>query len=154
DFSGIESRVTAWISGQQDKLERWAKFDRTGEPKDEPYYILGKALGIAPDRARTIGKTADLAFGYMGGAGAWKKLAPGDESSTDAEIKQRQKAWQRAHPNIVTFWGRLNRAAIQAVRKPNTVLTCGRVAFAGDSVSLRMRLPSGRKLAYPFPQLR
>jgi DNA polymerase bacteriophage-type len=154
DFSGIESRLTAWISGQQEKLNRWAKFDRTGDPNDEPYYILGKTLGVAPAQARTIGKTADLAFGYMGGVGAWKKLAPDDDTSTDAEIKQRQKAWQRAHPNIVKFWGRLNRAAIQAVRKPNTVMPCGRVAFECDGMFLRMRLPSGRKLAYPFPQLR
>jgi DNA polymerase bacteriophage-type len=154
DFSGIESRLTAWISGQQDKLERWAKFDRTGDPDDEPYYVLGKALGVAPAQARTIGKTADLAFGYMGGVGAWKKLAPDDDTSTDAEIKQRQRAWQRTHPNIVKFWGRLNRAAIQAVRNPNTVMPCGRVAFECDGMFLRIRLPSGRKLAYPFPQLR
>jgi len=154
DFSGIESRLTAWIAGQQDKLDRWAKFDRTGDPNDEPYYILGKTLGVAPEQARTIGKTADLAFGYMGGVGAWKKLAPDDDTSTDAEIKQRQKAWQRAHPNIVKFWGRLNRAAIQAVRKPNTIMTCGRVAFECDGTFLHMRLPSGRNLAYPFPQLR
>jgi DNA polymerase bacteriophage-type len=154
DFSGIESRLTAWISGQQDKLDRWTKFDRTSDPHDEPYYVLGRTLGIAPERARTIGKTADLAFGYMGGVGAWKKLAPDDDTSADAEIKQRQKAWQRAHPNTVKFWGRLNRAAIQAVRKPNTVMTCGRVAFECDGMFLRMRLPSGRKLAYPFPQLR
>jgi hypothetical protein len=46
DFSGIESRVTAWISGQQSKIDQWAKFDRTGDPKDEPYYILGRALGF------------------------------------------------------------------------------------------------------------
>src|SRR5262245_55988170 len=154
DFSGIESRLTAWISGQQDKLNRWAKFDRTGDPNDEPYYVLGKTLGIAPEQARTIGKTADLAFGYMGGVGAWKKLAPDDDTSTDAEIKHRQKAWQRAHPNTVKFWGRLNRAAIQAVRKPNIVMPCGRVAFECNGTFLRMRLPSGRKLAYPFPQLR
>jgi hypothetical protein len=67
DLSGIESRVTAWVSGQQSKLDMWAKFDRTKDPKDDPYYILGKALGIADEQARSVGKTADLAFGYCGG---------------------------------------------------------------------------------------
>jgi len=33
-------------------------------------------------------------------------------------------------------------------------MTCGRVAFEYDGMFLRMRLPSGRRLAYPFPQLR
>jgi DNA polymerase len=154
DFSGIESRVTAWISGQQSKIDQWAKFDRTGDPKDEPYYILGRALGFKDDYARTGGKTADLAFGYMGGPGAWEKLAPDDDTSTEAEIKQRQRAWRRAHPRTVAFWGAINRAAIQAVRKPDSVITCGRVAFKYDGTFLRMKLPSGRKLAYPFPKLR
>ena len=63
DFSGIESRVLAWVSGQQSKLEQWAKFDRTGDPKDEPYYIIGRQCGQPEETARTIGKTADLAFG-------------------------------------------------------------------------------------------
>lgn len=27
DFSGVESRLTAWISGQQSKLDAWVKFD-------------------------------------------------------------------------------------------------------------------------------
>ena len=154
DFSGVESRVTAWISGQQDKLDRWAKFDRTGDPNDEPYYILGKALGVAHEQARTIGKTADLAFGYMGGVGAWEKLAPDDDASTENEIKRRQQTWRNAHPQTVKFWGAVNRAAIQAVRKPGSVFECGRVAFKFDGTFLRMKLPSGRKLAYPFTKLR
>jgi DNA polymerase len=42
DLSGIESRVTAWLSGQQSKLDQWIKFDGTHDPADEPYYIIGK----------------------------------------------------------------------------------------------------------------
>src|SRR5262249_1319714 len=154
DLSGIESRVTAWISNQQSKLDQWAKFDRTKDPEDEPYYVVGKTLGVAPAKARTIGKTADLAFGYMGGVGAWKKLAGEDDTSTEDEIKQRQQAWRRAHPDTAKFWGRLNRAAIQAVRKPGSPIECGRVTFAYDGTFLYMQLPSGRFLTYPFPRLR
>jgi DNA polymerase len=154
DFSGIESRVTAWISGQQSKIDQWAKFDQTGDPKDEPYYVLGKQVGQPDATARNTGKTADLAFGYMGGIGAWEKLAPEDDASTEVEIKQRQQAWRRAHPQTVKFWGAINRAAIHAVRKPNSVIPCGHLAFKYDGTFLRMKLPSGRKLAYPFPSLK
>src|SRR5262249_48063108 len=98
-------------------------------------------LGVADAQARETGKTADLAFGYMGGVGAWQKLAP-DDTSTEDEIKQRQLAWRRAHPKTVAFWGALNRAAIQAVRKPDAVFACGRVAFKYDGTFLRIRLPS------------
>jgi DNA polymerase bacteriophage-type len=39
DFSGVESRLTAWLAGEQSKIDQWAKFDQTGKPEDEPYYI-------------------------------------------------------------------------------------------------------------------
>ena len=98
DFSGIESRVLAWVSAQQSKLDMWAKFDRTGDPKDELYYLLGRSCGRPEESARKIGKTADLAFGYMGGPAAWDRLAPEDDSSSDADKRRYQQAWRRLHP--------------------------------------------------------
>jgi DNA polymerase len=58
DFSGIESRVLAWVSGQQSKLQTWAKFDHTGDPKDEPYYLLGRSCGRPEASAGKIGESA------------------------------------------------------------------------------------------------
>jgi putative DNA primase/helicase len=154
DLSGVESRVTAWVSGQQSKIDQWAKFDRTQNPEDEPYFITGhKNFRLPAEQARTPGKTGDLAFGYMGGAGAWKKLAPADDASTEAEIKQRQQAWRNAHPQTVRYWYALDRAARTAVQKPSQVIQCKRVAFKQDGTFLHMQLPSGRKIAYPFPRL-
>jgi DNA polymerase len=154
DFSGIESRVLAWVSGQQSKLEQWAKFDRTGDPKDEPYYLLGLGCGRPEECARSIGKTADLAFGYMGGPGAWDRLAPDDDTSTEDDKRRYQKTWRRLHPQTVQFWGSINRAAINAVRKPGTTFNCRRLAavYNGESF-LRITLPSGRALSYPSPRL-
>jgi DNA polymerase len=154
DFSGIESRVLAWVSGQQSKLDQWAKFDRTGDSKDEPYYLLGRSCGQREESARSIGKTADLAFGYMGGPGAWDRLAPEDDSSSDADKRRYQQTWRRLHPQTVKFWGSINRAAIQAVRKPGTTLNCRRLTVVYDGeIFLRIILPSGRALSYPSPRL-
>ena len=154
DFSGIESRVTAWLSGEQSKIDQWAKFDRTGAPEDEPYFILGKKFGLSGEQVRPTGKTADLAFGYMGAVGAWRKLAPPDDTSTDDEIRRRQQAWRAAHPNTVRFWRALDSAAIKAVREPGTTVQCRCVAFRCEGDFLFMRLPSGREIAYPYPRLR
>jgi RecA-family ATPase len=154
DFSGIESRVLAWVSGQQSKLEQWAKFDRTEDPKDEPYYLLGRSCGRPEESARSIGKTADLAFGYMGGPGAWDRLAPEDDSSGDEDKSRYQQTWRILHPQTVKFWGSINRAAIQAVRKPGTTFTCPRLTVVYDGETfLRITLPSGRALCYPSPRL-
>jgi DNA polymerase bacteriophage-type len=154
DFSGIESRVTAWLSGQQSKLDQWAKFDATQDPADDPYFVLGQKLGQPPERARAIGKTADLAFGYMGSAGAWRRLAP-DDTSTDNQIKEYRDGWRRAHPQTLRLWRALERAAIIAVREPNKTVSIppGRISFVREDDFLFMTLPSGRRLAYPFPQL-
>jgi DNA polymerase bacteriophage-type len=150
DFSGVESRVTAWLSGQQSKLNQWAEFDRTKNPESEPYFILGhNVCGLPREQAREKGKTADLAFGYMGGEGAWRKLAPDDPSSA-AEIKRYQEAWRKEHPATTRFWDVINRAAIKAVQNAGKAIRCNeRIAFKRDGDFLRMCLPSGRELAYP-----
>jgi DNA polymerase len=153
DFSGIESRVLAWVSGQQSKLDMWSKFDQTGSPADEPYFMIGRGCGRPEDSARAIGKTADLAFGYMGGPGAWDRLAPDDDTSTQDDKKRYQNAWRRLHPQTVKFWGGINRAAIQAVRNKGVAFTCRRLTFIYDGEFLRITLPSGRALSYPSPRM-
>src|SRR5262245_62670306 len=66
DYSGVESRITGWVAGEQAKVNLWTRFDATGDPKDEPYYNLGIKFGLPEEKARAIGKVCDLAFGYMG----------------------------------------------------------------------------------------
>ena len=46
------------------------KFDRTLDPADDPYVVIGREIGHAESDARAAGKIADLAFGYQGGVGA------------------------------------------------------------------------------------
>ena len=156
DLSGIESRGVAWVSGQQSKLDLWAAFDRSGNPEDEPYRRLGVEIFDLPaEQARDTGKTADLAFSYMGSVGAWRKLAPADDTSTDAQILQRRNLWRNAHPHTIRFWDEINRAAKIAVRRPGTVVPCRSIAFRyGRDGFLRLRLPNGRRLTYPFARVK
>jgi hypothetical protein len=63
--------VLEWLASEMSEIDQSVKFDRTGDPKDEPYYITGNAAGLN----REQGKTCTLAFGYIGGVGAYRKLA-------------------------------------------------------------------------------
>ncbi len=154
DFSGIEARVTAWIAGEQAEIDQWANFDHSREPADEPYLIAGLACRLPADQARPKGKTCTLAFGFAGGAGAYRKLAP-DDPATDAEIDGYKDAWRRVHPATVRFWAAINTAAVKAVRNPGKVAVVNsKLSFICDDTFLRMTLPSGRWIAYPFPRLR
>jgi DNA polymerase len=154
DLSGIESRLTAWVSGQANKLAQWKQFDETKDPADEPYAILGKQFGLD----RNTAKTCDLAFQYQGGVNAYHVLAPNDDDCTDEQIKSRQKQWRDAHPYTVQMWNALNRAAIRAVQYPGQTIhmprqAWQRVSFRSDGLFLRMALPSGRMIAYAFPEI-
>ena len=155
DFSGRESRDLAWVAGETTKLDQWRKFDETGDPRDEPYYQFGLAFNLAEAIRREKGKTADLAFGFMGSVGAWDKLAPEGDTSTEADKRRYQQIWRSLHPQTVVFWEKINRVTIQAVRQPGQVITSERhrlsVVCEGDF--LRITLPSGRRLSYPFPRL-
>jgi DNA polymerase len=155
DFSGIESRVTAWVSEQISKLEQWAAFDRSGNPQDEPYYRIGRALGLPEEIAREKGKTADLAFGYMGSVGAWDKLAPEGDTSSEEDKKRYRTTWRAMHPRTVAFWNGISRMTVTAVRKPGTPLQYKRLTIScdADKQFLKIGLPSGRALSYPFPRL-
>jgi DNA polymerase len=153
DLSGIESRITAWVAGEQSKVDQWRKFDETQNPEDEPYYLVGRdCFDLPEDSMRGTGKIGDLAFGYSGGVGAWRNLAANDPR-TDEEIKALQQKWRTAHPHIVHFWRKLDRCAISAVKHPGHTIPCGRLSFRMEDVFLKLRLPSGRDLAYPFARI-
>jgi DNA polymerase len=67
DFSGVESRVLAWLANEPDKLKQWEAFDRTQDKADHPYSRIAAALGFTGTDAYDKGKRADLAFGFGGG---------------------------------------------------------------------------------------
>jgi DNA polymerase bacteriophage-type len=110
---------------------------------------LGTYTKESPERG--VGKVCDLAFGYMGGLGAWRKFEP--EKFTDDEVQQFKNEWRATHPKIKRFWYDVDRAAWTAVHERGRVITCGRVAFKCSGAFLFLKLPSGRKLAYPQPRI-
>jgi DNA polymerase bacteriophage-type len=158
DFSSIESRILAWIAGEDWKLDAYRRYDATRDPRDEPYCATAcRIFRVSPgtyatdDPERAVGKTCDLAFGFMGGLGAWRKFEP--DRFTDAEVEQFKKEWRAAHPQIKRFWYDVDRAAWTAVRGRGEVVRCGSVAFKCDGAFLQLKLPSGRKLFYPLAKI-
>jgi DNA polymerase len=154
DFSGIEPRVLAWLAGESSKLKSWSDFDAGG---DDPYRALGRRLGFPEDIARDRGKVADLAFGFGGGLGAFRRL--GDETTSDAEVDALKRAYRAAHPKIAAkstgLWYELERAVVRALAQPNKVARANdKLALCYDGSFLRMKLPSGRCIAFPFPTTR
>ncbi len=154
DYSAIESRVLAWLSDEQWKINNYRRYDETGDPDLEPYCVtasrlLGRKVTPADEAGRRIGKTADLALGFGGGAGAWRKANKADTRG-DAEIAADVGKWRRAHPKITAFWRELDLALRRAVKHPGQTFIAGPIAAQSDDIgTLEVTLPSKRQIIYP-----
>jgi DNA polymerase len=158
DFSAIESRILAWVAGEEWKLEAYKRYDATHDPCDEPYCETACRIFRVPSGSytkdspeRNVGKTCDLAFGFMGGINAWRKFEP--DRFNDEEVKTFNAEWRAAHPAIKRLWYNIDRAALAAVRERGRVIRCGLIAFKSTGAFLLLKLPSGRKLSYPQPRV-
>jgi DNA polymerase len=158
DLNAIESRDLAWLAGEDWKLDAYRRFDATKNPRDEPYCETACRIFRVPSGSytkdspeRRVGKTCDLAFGYQGGLNAWRKFEP--DRFTDAEVEAFKVEWRAAHPATVKFWHNIDRAAVLAVRERGQVVRCGRIDLKSTGAFLLLKLPSGRKIAYPQPRL-
>src|SRR5262249_3626410 len=159
DFSAIESRVTAWLAGEAWKLDNFRRFDATGDKALDHYRILAhlilkKNTPVSEVTAaeRQLGKFAELAFGFGGSIGAWRKIV-GDDGRSDAEIKAIGLAWPSKDRATGAFWRRLMRDALIAIRTKRAVPVnpppLPPITVAFDGIDMTITLPSGRAINYP-----
>ena len=163
DFSAVEGRGTAWMSGEHWKVKAFQAADaKTGPGIYE--LTASRLLGVPLERItkdspeRQIGKVAELAFGYQGGVGAARKFLPaGMKDTPDKTLNQWKLAWRAEHPHIVATWSTLENAAISALRVEGKTFTAGYgnrgVKFRKAGSFLWCQLPSGRVICYPYPKL-
>ncbi len=64
-----------------------------------------------------------------------------------------KRVWRNAHPNIQTWWHELEDTARTAIQYPREKFQCRKVTMERVGAWLRVRLPSGRYLCYPSPQI-
>ncbi len=158
DFSNIEGRLAAWFAGETWKLDAFRAYDR-GEGPDL-YRVTASRIIEIPVEAVTRaqrqeqGKVPELACGYQGALGAFKKMgAKYGVRLSDARILAIVRGWREQHPHIVQAWADLQEAAIEAVRAPGCTVTTlgGKVQYVVANGFLFCRIPSGRVISYASP---
>ncbi len=157
DFSAIESRVLAWLASEDWKLANYREYDAIGRPELEPYCatatrMLKREVTPEDEAGRQIGKTADLALGFGGALGAWRRFNPDDDRADD-EILLNIAEWRHTHPAITKFWKAFERAALKAVHTGQQIDLGNQFVFTVEHGTLFVALPSGRRLAYPQARL-
>ena len=153
DYASIEARALAWLAGQEDKLEIFRGdgkiYERTA------CKIFGKQMFQITKEERLLGKIAELACGYGGGAGAFSLMANTYKVDIDKKkaeyIKQQ---WRRANSAIVRYWKMIEEGAKNAITERDRMpVIVGGIKFRMVNNFLWCLLPSGRKLAYYRPFL-
>jgi len=103
-----------------------------------------------------MGECAELACGFGGGPGAWRRIA-GDDGRSDAEVQAIIRMWRHAHPAIRALWHDLAQAARVAIRVGRPILVAPTprppIIAAFDGYALTLTLPSGRAINYPGAHL-
>lgn len=163
DFSNIEGRVLAWLAGEEWKLQAFRDFDAGVGP--DLYLVTAGKIYHRPasdftkkSPEREVGKRCELAFGYQGGVGAWRKFETYATKDyvrfSDEKVEEIKNAWREAHPKIQQFWWDLESAVKEAVAHPNSQIPVRGVVFVVRGSFLFCKLPSGRVLTYPYPKLK
>jgi DNA polymerase len=156
DYGAVESRAVAWLAGERWKIETYRKYDETRDPQFEPYCVLAsQALQrkVTPDDevGRQFGKTYDLAFGFGGGLGAWRRFDTSD-TYTDGQVEEFKSLFRRNHKATVRFWRDLENGLKRALHTRQHIQV-GKVACEVENGTLYTVLPSGRRIAYPHARL-
>ena len=150
DFSAIEARVLAWLANEEWVLEEFRGKGKIYEATaSRMFHIPQESIikGNPNYEYRQKGKQATLSCGYGGGVGALKAMGA---KMPEEEMQPLVDAWRAANPNIVAFWGALDRAARTVIRR-KTSARIGKVALYWQDDKMFMRLPSGRNLCYQSP---
>jgi DNA polymerase len=162
DFGAIESRIVAWFASEEWKITAFREYDRTGDERLHNYRqtaarILRKDVLAINKPERQIGKCAELACGFGGSVGAWRRIAHDEDVRSDAEVLAHIKQWRDAHPAVRALWRELAQAARVAIRTGQPILVAAAprppITAAFDGYALTLTLPSGRTITYPGARL-
>ncbi|WP_139136392.1 DNA polymerase [Oceanobacillus sp. E9] len=161
DFSAIEARVIAWLSGEQWRLDVFQTHGKIYEASASQMFGVPIELiqkGNQEYELRQKGKVAELALGYQGAAGALISMGALDMGLTEEELPDVVKRWRSSNKRIVDLWYSLENAALAVLRtgQPQGVkgLLLQRESDIENGLDfLTITLPSGRKLYYAKPFL-
>lgn len=152
DFSAVEARVIAWLSGEQWRQKAFANNeDIYCASASQMFGVPVVKYGINGE-LRQKGKIAELALGYGGSIGALKAMGATKLGLTEDELPPLVKMWRQASPHIVQFWWDVDKAAKECIKTHLPQTTHG-MKFIYRSGCMFLRLRSGRYLCYPKPKI-
>lgn len=151
DYAAIEARVVLWLADDKTALGIFERHEDIY--KDMASDIYGIPMIEVTGDQRQHGKQAVLGCGYQMGWSKFQATCEKYEIILDDEMAQRiVTAYREKYWRVVNMWRDQEKAALDALRY-NRPVKCGKVTWKQDGDFLYCVLPSGRKLAYPHPEI-
>lgn len=154
DYSAIEARVIAWLSGEQWRQDVFAQGgDIYCASASSMFHVPVVKHGVN-GHLRQKGKVAELALGYGGGPKALIAMGALEGGIPEEELPEIVQLWRKASPHITKFWYDVDTAAKKAIVTAEPVkIRQGGLLFTREKGALFITLPSGRRLAYIHPKI-
>jgi len=170
DYNAVEARIANWVAGQDDVVALFDKADNwTGskESKPDPYktmagFIFNKRPEAIqnPSMERDVGKTVELGcqFGLAADTFYKKSVEKGAAYMTPDICAKGIDAYRQTHDRVVKCWWDCDTAVKRAIMQPDRWFNAGSyLSFSVKQLSgftvLLARLPSGRCLSFPLPEI-
>lgn len=152
DYAQIEARVLLWLA-QDPGLGLFAS--GADIYREMAARIYEKPVEAITKAERQVGKQAVLGLGYGMGVSKFHDTCQKEGIYLAPDLEDRTVQTYRAtFAKVKSYWYAVEDAAVGAVREPGRILTVrNRVKFRHDGKHLWVRLPSGRKLCYPFAEV-
>lgn len=153
DYSSVEGRGLAWLAGEQYVLDAYIAGKCAYKTAAAGVFNMNYDDITKESSERKVGKVIELACGYQGYIGAFRQMEASmgmDVGMSDDEVKESINDWRKARPLTVRLWKQIQAAAEIALTLPGAVGTYNGIRFQYDGTHLKVRIPSGRILYYPF----
>ena len=160
DFSAIEARVIAWLSGETWRQKVFAEGGDIYCASASSMFGVPVAKHGVNGHLRQKGKVAELALGYCGGVNALKAMGALDMGLSEEELPNIVELWRQASPKIKELWYTVEKAAVYTVTTGNPMTLEHGITFRLEVDPfygyryMTVELPSGRKLFYPDPHIK
>ena len=152
DLSSIENRVSAWMAGQNDKLELFRQ--GMDEYKTFATVLYKIAYEDVTKDMRQVSKSAVL--GCMFGQGAKGLVAYAEGMGvvlSPAQAEEIVNAYRTAYAKVKNCWYAMGQAAVDAIKSPGQPFKAGKVVLKVARDALWMQLPSGRLICWQRPEV-
>lgn len=160
DFSAIEARVIAWLSGETWRQKVFAEGGDIYCASASSMFGVPVVKHGVNGHLRQKGKVAELALGYQGGVNALKAMGALDMGLTEEELPNIVALWRQASPKIKELWYTVEKAAVYTVTTGNPMTIDHGITFRLEVDPfygyryMTIELPSRRKLFYPDPHIK